>query len=222
MERSILIFSALCDKQLFVHLPWRFHTVLVSRLKHIDFATLQVQPLLWYVPVACPEAEAANMPCSWAEWRRWIRPLVLVLYSLLLVAVLPLCIWELQKDKVDFTCGLVVHSAPWWTLHCVPIKWTQPHVCVCFGFDILLPQVGTHSKAWFIAGVFVFLTIPISLWGILQHIVHYTQPELQRPIIRWLNSIVGPISLLDMSAVHEFLLKKNKNKQTHKDNIVLH
>lgn len=45
-------------------------------------------------------------------------------------------------------------------------------------------QVGTHSKAWFIAGVFVFLTIPISLWGILQHIVHYTQPELQRPIIR--------------------------------------
>lgn len=47
------------------------------------------------------------------------------------------------------------------------------------------PQVGTHSKAWFIAGIFVFLTIPISLWGILQHIVHYTQPELQRPIIRW-------------------------------------
>lgn len=46
-------------------------------------------------------------------------------------------------------------------------------------------QVGTHSKAWFIAGIFVFLTIPISLWGILQHIVHYTQPELQRPIIRW-------------------------------------
>lgn len=50
-------------------------------------------------------------------------------------------------------------------------------VFVCF-------QVGTHSKAWFIAGVFVFLTIPISLWDILQHLVHYTQPELQRPIIR--------------------------------------
>eukprot|EP00064_Thunnus_orientalis_P024067 superscaffoldBa00009833_g24337 len=83
------------------------------------------------------------MPCTCAEWRRWIRPLVLVLYALLLVAVLPLCIWELQKDKV-----------------------------------------GTHSKAWFIAGVFVFLTIPISLWGILQHMVHYTQPELQKPIIR--------------------------------------
>ncbi|XP_027131732.1 transmembrane protein 184C-like [Larimichthys crocea] len=94
------------------------------------------------------------MPCSCAEWRRWIRPLVLVLYALLLVAVLPLCIWELQKDKV-----------------------------------------GTHSKAWFIAGVFVFLTIPISLWGILQHIVHYTQPELQRPIIRILWMV--PIYSLD-------------------------
>ncbi|KAM9426766.1 transmembrane protein 184C-like isoform 1-T1 [Pholidichthys leucotaenia] len=94
------------------------------------------------------------MPCSCAEWRRWIRPLVLVLYTLLLVAVLPLCIWELQKDKV-----------------------------------------GTHSKAWFIAGIFVFLTIPISLWGILQHMVHYTQPELQKPIIRILWMV--PIYSLD-------------------------
>uniref|UniRef100_A0AAX7TM01 Transmembrane protein 184C n=1 Tax=Astatotilapia calliptera TaxID=8154 RepID=A0AAX7TM01_ASTCA len=94
------------------------------------------------------------MPCTCAEWRRWIRPLVLVLYALLLVAVLPLCIWELQKDKV-----------------------------------------GTHSKAWFIAGVFVFLTIPISLWGILQHMVHYTQPELQKPIIRILWMV--PIYSLD-------------------------
>uniref|UniRef100_A0A672PEJ6 Transmembrane protein 184C n=1 Tax=Sinocyclocheilus grahami TaxID=75366 RepID=A0A672PEJ6_SINGR len=40
---------------------------------------------------------------------------------------------------------------------------------------------------WFIAGVFVCLTIPISLWGILQHLVHYTQPELQKPIIRYLT-----------------------------------
>lgn len=52
-------------------------------------------------------------------------------------------------------------------------------VCVC------VLQVGTHTKAWFIAGVFVFMTIPISLWGILQHLVHYTQPELQKPIIRY-------------------------------------
>ncbi|XP_042154448.1 transmembrane protein 184C isoform X1 [Oncorhynchus tshawytscha] len=83
------------------------------------------------------------MPCTCGNWRRWIRPLVVCLYVALLLVVLPLCVWELQKS-----------------------------------------EVGTHSKAWFIAGVFVFMTIPISLWGILQHLVHYTQPELQKPIIR--------------------------------------
>ncbi|KAM7394426.1 hypothetical protein PAMP_021231 [Pampus punctatissimus] len=55
--------------------------------------------------------------------------------------------------------------------------------------------VGIHNKAWFIAGIFVFMTIPISLWGILQHLVHYTQPELQKPIIRILWMV--PIYSLD-------------------------
>ncbi|PWA30751.1 hypothetical protein CCH79_00009205 [Gambusia affinis] len=94
------------------------------------------------------------MPCSCGDWRRWIRPLVVVLYILLLIVVLPLVIWELQKSGV-----------------------------------------GTHNKAWFIAGIFVFMTIPISLWGILQHLVHYTQPELQKPIIRILWMV--PIYSLD-------------------------
>lgn len=43
----------------------------------------------------------------------------------------------------------------------------------------------THVVAWFIAGCFVFLTIPISVWGILQHLVNYTKPELQRRIVRY-------------------------------------
>ncbi|KAK6322980.1 hypothetical protein J4Q44_G00053190 [Coregonus suidteri] len=94
------------------------------------------------------------MPCTCGNWRRWIRPLVVCLYVVLLLVVLPLCVWELQKS-----------------------------------------EVGTHSKAWFIAGVFVFMTIPISLWGILQHLVHYTQPELQKPIIRILWMV--PIYSLD-------------------------
>ncbi|CAG02201.1 unnamed protein product, partial [Tetraodon nigroviridis] len=122
------------------------------------------------------------MPCSWAEWRRWIRPLVLVLYCLLLAAVLPLCIWELQKDKVSFG------ATPACFRGC-------PRNAAHAALSGLFLQVGTHSKAWFIAGIFVFLTIPISLWGILQHIVHYTQPELQRPIIRILWMV--PIYSLD-------------------------
>uniref|UniRef100_A0A8C8HML0 Transmembrane protein 184C n=1 Tax=Oncorhynchus tshawytscha TaxID=74940 RepID=A0A8C8HML0_ONCTS len=95
------------------------------------------------------------MPCTCGNWRRWIRPLVVFLYFLVvLVVLLPLCIWELQKS-----------------------------------------EVGTHNKAWFIAGIFVFMTIPISLWGILQHLVNYTQPELQKPIIRILWMV--PIYSLD-------------------------
>ncbi|MBN3287194.1 T184C protein, partial [Polyodon spathula] len=94
------------------------------------------------------------MPCTCGNWRRWIRPLFVVLYILGLLVVLPLCVWELQKS-----------------------------------------EVGTHTKAWFIAGIFVFMTIPISLWGILQHLVNYTQPELQKPIIRILWMV--PIYSLD-------------------------
>nr|XP_013807014.1 PREDICTED: transmembrane protein 184C [Apteryx mantelli mantelli] len=56
-------------------------------------------------------------------------------------------------------------------------------------------EVGIHTKAWFIAGIFLLMTIPISLWGILQHLVHYTQPELQKPIIRILWMV--PIYSLD-------------------------
>lgn len=94
------------------------------------------------------------MPCTCGDWRRWIRPLVVVLYILLLLVVLPFCVLELQRSGIS-----------------------------------------TPKKAWFIAGIFVFMTIPISLWGILQHLVHYTQPELQKPIIRILWMV--PIYSLD-------------------------
>nr|XP_022904394.1 transmembrane protein 184C [Onthophagus taurus] len=35
-----------------------------------------------------------------------------------------------------------------------------------------------------IAGIFVLLAIPISLWEIILHVIHYTQPKLQKHIIR--------------------------------------
>ncbi|XP_053316683.1 transmembrane protein 184C [Spea bombifrons] len=94
------------------------------------------------------------MPCTCGNWRKWIRPLVILLYVVGLIIGIPVCIWELQKMGV-----------------------------------------GVHTKAWFIAGIFVLMTIPISLWGILQHLVHYTQPELQKPIIRILWMV--PIYSLD-------------------------
>ena len=47
-----------------------------------------------------------------------------------------------------------------------------------------LNDVNFHLQGWFVAGIFVLMTIPISLWSIIQHMVHYTQPFLQRHIIR--------------------------------------
>ncbi|XP_069600143.1 transmembrane protein 184C [Ranitomeya imitator] len=74
-------------------------------------------------------------------------------------------------------------------------RWIRPLVVFLYvaGLLVAIPvciwemqkmEVGVQTKAWFIAGIFVLMTIPISLWGILQHLVHYTQPELQKPIIR--------------------------------------
>lgn len=96
------------------------------------------------------------MPCACNRnnWRRWIRPLLILLYSLAILITVPICIWEFQKLKV-----------------------------------------GIHTKVWFIAGIFLLLTIPVSMCGILQHLVHYTQPELQKPIIRILWMV--PIYSLD-------------------------
>ncbi|XP_052582943.1 transmembrane protein 184C isoform X2 [Peromyscus californicus insignis] len=92
--------------------------------------------------------------CNLSNWRRWIRPLIILTYVVGILILVPLCIWERHKLKV-----------------------------------------GIHTKAWFIAGIFLLLTVPVSLWGILQHLVHYTQPELQKPIIRILWMV--PIYSLD-------------------------
>ncbi|KAL6089869.1 hypothetical protein STEG23_031958, partial [Scotinomys teguina] len=85
-------------------------------------------------------------------------------------------------------------------------RWIRPLITLTYvvGILILVPlciwerhklKVGIHTKAWFIAGIFLLLTVPVSLWGILQHLVHYTQPELQKPIIRILWMV--PIYSLD-------------------------
>ncbi|GAB1293424.1 Transmembrane protein 184C [Apodemus speciosus] len=49
---------------------------------------------------------------------------------------------------------------------------------ICIYLAVSKPKGWLHKKAWFIAGIFVLLTIPVSMCGIRQHRVHYTQPEL--------------------------------------------
>ncbi|XP_030746075.1 transmembrane protein 184C [Sitophilus oryzae] len=41
-----------------------------------------------------------------------------------------------------------------------------------------------HDQEVLIGGIFVGVAIPISLWEIIQHVIHYNQPKLQKHIIR--------------------------------------
>ncbi|XP_068701919.1 transmembrane protein 184C-like [Montipora foliosa] len=97
------------------------------------------------------------MQCNRSNIRRWLRPVVISVYFVILCFALPLTVWELHKSRAQ-----------------------------------------THVEAWFVAGCFVFLTIPISVWGILQHLVNYTQPELQKRIVRilWMVPIYATDSWL--------------------------
>lgn len=58
---------------------------------------------------------------------------------------------------------------------------------------VLVPLLIIHSinngftksdQGTLVGGGFVLLAVPISIWQITQHIVHYTKPSLQKHIIR--------------------------------------
>ncbi|XP_076427595.1 transmembrane protein 184C-like isoform X3 [Peromyscus maniculatus bairdii] len=93
-------------------------------------------------------------PSNRKNWRRWIQPLVILIYIISILILVTLCILKYHNVKV-----------------------------------------GIHAKAWLIAGIFMLLTVHVSFWGILQHMMHYTQPELQKPIMRILWMV--PIYSLD-------------------------
>ncbi|XP_055341941.1 transmembrane protein 184C-like [Paramacrobiotus metropolitanus] len=52
-------------------------------------------------------------------------------------------------------------------------------------------ETNLRTRTWFIGGIFVFLSVPVSLHTLVQHLIHYTKPSLQRHIIRilWMPTI---------------------------------
>ena len=73
--------------------------------------------------------------------------------------------------------------------------WCKPAVATFYGFLLViavpllvyhLSAKKDHAKmaAWFMAGLFMLLTLPIFLAGLVQHVLNYTQPHLQKHIIR--------------------------------------
>lgn len=57
-----------------------------------------------------------------------------------------------------------------------------------------------------VAGIFVWIAIPLSLWEIILHVIHYSQPKLQKHIIRilWMVPIyaINAVSSLKILFIH--------------------
>ena len=64
-------------------------------------------------------------------------------------------------------------------------------------YSLELRRNGTdpHLIAWFSAGAFVLTSFPISMYGIILHLVHYYNPEVQIYVIRIVSqSVSQPVS----------------------------
>lgn len=74
-------------------------------------------------------------------------------------------------------------------------QWIRPIFIILYaiGALVLVPLFlikslkdgfNTHDQEIVIGGVFVLVAIPLSLWEIIQHVIHYNQPKLQKHVIR--------------------------------------
>lgn len=94
-----------------------------------------------------------------------------------------------------------------WNHHCGGGRWRRyfgPSVVVAYCVFVLVvipvctvemvtheAQILSRRVGWFVAGMLVIITLPISLWDIGFHMYHYTNPSLQRHIIRYRMQVWG-------------------------------
>lgn len=85
--------------------------------------------------------------------------------------------------------------------------WIRPLLIAIYVIVIvvLVPILIAHSirngfsksdQGALVGGGFVLLALPISVWQITQHIVHYTKPSLQKHIIRYVHTLSMNVSLM--------------------------
>lgn len=72
------------------------------------------------------------------------------------------------------------------------------------GFQTECCPAHTLCQAWFIAGVFVGIAVPISIWDVAQHMRHWYDPPLQKCIVRiiWMVPIYAIDSWLALRFVN--------------------
>ena len=88
-------------------------------------------------------------------------------------------------------CTQCSHWSCWqqWRMWCKPLI-AVVYVVILLVFlpiliyDLYKEGAGDQFKAWFVAGIFLLLTLPIFLVGVMLHLFNYTQPHLQKHIIR--------------------------------------
>ncbi|CAL4073268.1 unnamed protein product [Meganyctiphanes norvegica] len=99
--------------------------------------------------------------------------------------------------------------------------WIRPLVFVLYGAVLLgvLPyltyklienKTNKFEIGKYIGGIFVFLAIPITVWEIVQHLINYTKPKLQKHIIRILWMV--PVYALNAWIVLLFADKRDSSK----------
>lgn len=69
-------------------------------------------------------------------------------------------------------------------------------------WDMHAHDMHPHFIAWFVAGVFVLLAVPITFYEVAQHLEHYRAPRLQRHVIRILFMV--PIYAVDWYVLPAF------------------
>lgn len=87
---------------------------------------------------------------------------------------------------MGFTCRNFISKWRYWIIPLAVFLYALAVLVFVPLFLVKSVQDGFNKREQeiLIAGVFVGLAIPISLWEILQHVIHYTEPKLQKHIIR--------------------------------------
>ncbi|XP_055336035.1 transmembrane protein 184C-like isoform X2 [Paramacrobiotus metropolitanus] len=61
-------------------------------------------------------------------------------------------------------------------------------------------KTNLRTRTWFVGGIFVLMSLPVSLHTILQHLIHYTKPNFQLHIVRilWMPPIYSLTAWLSL------------------------
>lgn len=117
-------------------------------------------------------------------------------------------VWHDRVQRRDDHYVELPGHTQWLENHGTCLWWMRTlYVCTCVVALLLIPYGAWllyqknseyHESAFFAAGAFVLLTVPMSIWDIFQHLIYYSQPKSQRHIIRilWLVPIYSVESWL--------------------------